>query len=595
VSILSAFDFCSFLIYACLGIYILVKNPDSELNRSFFGITCCFSIWTFASVFFNDPRISEEMALLSLKIGSLGWLSFGSFVFPFFVYFTEKNRQIPLKKFLVFFIGIPVLLIYQQWQNESIISDLIYQAYGWAFVWRPSFWTYLFFAYYSMTTGIGLLLVFDYWKKSEILSVRHQASIIFITGMFALAVGSLTNVTLPLFNIYDIPAIGHLSLLFWVFGIAYVIIRYRFLRISTATAAENILSTMTEALILLDPIGQVITVNKATCDMLGFSNNELESQRFDNVFASKDSAILLIKEIIEKQTVRNEEFKFITKDGKKIPVILSATLLKDEWGGAAGIICVARDISDRIKMQQRVFAVHKLESIRALAGGIAHEYNNKLSVLSCNIDLLKIKLSDNQAVAKNLEPMKTAISQISELTSQLVAYAQEGKYQPNAMDVNDLVDVTLPVFQHSGNNEIHFKKSQDRYLTDVVADYNQMQMVLHLILSNASEAMQKKGLIQISVREVEISDDVAQSHKGFRPGHFVCLSVSDEGIGMDAQILKQIYDPFFSTKFRGRGLGMAAVSGIIKNHNGFIDISSEVDQGTTVSIYLPVTTADSIE
>jgi len=276
-------------------------------------------------------------------------------------------------------------------------------------------------------------------------------------------------------------------------------------------------------------------------------------------------------------------------------VILSATLLKDEWGGAAGIICVARDISDRIKMQQRVFAVHKLESIRALAGGIAHEYNNKLSVLSCNIDLLKIKLSDNQAVAKNLEPMRTAISQISELTSQLVAYAQEGKYQPKPMNVSDLINATLPIFQHSNENDIQIKKILDLNLPDVVADYNQMQMVLHLILSNASEAMQKKGLIQISVREVEISDDVAQSHKGFRPGHFVCLSVSDEGIGMDAQILKQIYDPFFSTKFRGRGLGMAAVSGIIKNHNGFIDISSEVGQGTAVSIYLPVTTADSIE
>ena len=123
------------------------------------------------------------------------------------------------------------MLIYQQWQYESIISNFIKQPYGWAFIWEHSVWTYLFFAYYTLTTGCGLLLVVDYWKKAADRKIKHQASIIFITGLFALTVGSLTNVTLPLLNNYKIPAIGHLSLLFWVFGIAYVIIRYRFLTI----------------------------------------------------------------------------------------------------------------------------------------------------------------------------------------------------------------------------------------------------------------------------------------------------------------------------------------------------------------------------
>jgi PAS domain S-box-containing protein len=595
VSILSVFDFFSFLIYAGLGIYILTKNPNAALNRIFFGITCCFAVWAFASIFYDDPRSSEETAKLSIKIASLGWLSFGSLVFLFCVFFSEKISKIPLKKLSVILIAVPAVLIFQQWHNESLISDITRQPYGWADIWQQSVWTYVYFVYYSLTTGFGLFLVFDYWRKTDKPEVKHQAAIIFITGMFALIIGSLINVILPLFNIFRIPAIGHLMLLIWVAGIAYVIIRYRFLTISPATAAENILSTMTEALILLDPSGQIVIVNKATCDLLGYKIEEIEGRMFEEVFESPKDSVQLLKDLQLKEAVRNLEFSFITKDKKNFPVILSATLLKDEWGNNAGIICVARDISERIKMQKRLMAVHKLESIRSLAGGIAHEYNNKLSVLSCNIDLLKIKLSDNQVVTKNLEPMKTAIVQISDLTSQLVAYAQEGKYQPVAMNVSDLVNATLPFSQHSGDNDIQINKSQDQNLPDVFADYNQMQMVLHIILSNASESMQKKGRIQVTVRQVEISDDEARSQGEISPGYYVRLTVEDEGTGMDAQTLKQIYDPFFSTKFRGRGLGMAAVSGIIKNHNGFINISSTVGEGTSVRIYLPELSADAIE
>ena len=592
MSILSVFDFYSFLIYACLGIYILVKNPNAALNRTFFGITCCFAVWAFASIFYDDPRSSEETAKLSIKIASLGWLSFGSFVFPFCVFFSEKESKIPLKKLSVILIAVPVMLIFQQWHNESLISDITRQSYGWTDIWQQSIWTYVYFAYYSMTTGFGLLLVFEYWRKTDKPEVKHQAAIIFVTGMFALIIGSLINIILPLFKIFCIPAIGQLMLMIWVLGIAYVIIRYRFLTITPATASENILSTMTESLILLDPMGHIITVNKATCDLLGYKNNDIEGRMFEAVFASKHDAAPLLKDIVSKEVIRNEEFKFITSEGKVFPVILSATLLKDERGNNAGIICVARDISRRIKMQKRLLAVHKLESIKSLAGGIAHEYNNKLSVLSCNIDLLRMKLAENNAVEKNLAPMKTAISQISDLTAQLVAYAREGKYKPSVIDVNELVEVSLVAISHAENDDIHIEKTLERNLPEVIADQGQMEMVLHIILSNASEAMHGKGRIQISVNKVEILKDDDQLPDGFRAGHYVRLTVADDGEGMDEQTLKQIFDPFFSTKILGRGLGMAAAYGVVKNHGGFIDVSSQVGKGTSVRIFLPVMTVD---
>jgi PAS domain S-box-containing protein len=592
VSILSVFDFFSFLIYAGLGIYVLIKNPDAPLNRVFFGVIACFAVWSFASVFFDNTSTSKETAILCVKIASMGWISFGSLALLFFLVFTENDRILKSRWVYPVLVTVPLIFIYQQYESQALISDLIPQWYGWGLVWKNSVWAFLFFTYYALFTGIGLALGFNYWRRAIDPVLKRQSAIVFFTALPPYILGSLTNVILPELNIYQIPPVANLFLLIWTAGIAYVIVRYRFLTISPATAAENILSTMTEALILLDPAGQIIIVNNATCHMLGCKKNDLEGRMVEAVFASKDDAAPLLQNIVQKEVIKNEEFKFITRDGQHIPVILSATLLNDEWGHVAGIICVARDISERIKMQKRLMALHKLESIKSLAGGIAHEYNNKLSVLSCNIDLLRLKLAENHAVEKNLAPMKTAISQISDLTAQLVAYAREGKYKPSAIDLNKLVTASAAAISHTGNDDIHIEKTLGGNLAEVMADPDQMEMVLHIILSNASEAMQGKGRIQISVNNAEISKDDEVLPAGGRAGHYVRLTVTDDGEGMDEQTLKQIFDPFFSTKILGRGLGMAAVYGVIKNHDGFIDVSSQVGQGTSVSVFLPVKTAD---
>jgi len=203
-----------------------------------------------------------------------------------------------------------------------------------------------------------------------------------------------------------------------------------------------------------------------------------------------------------------------------------------------------------------------------------------------------LKLAENHAVEKNLAPMKTAISQISDLTAQIVAYAREVTSRASVIDLNELVAVSLAAISHAENDDVHIEKTLGINLPEVIADQDQMEMVLHIILSNSSEAMQGKGRIQISVNNVDILKDDEQLLAGVRAGHYVCLTVADDGEGMDEQTLKQIFDPFFSTKILGRGLGMAAVYGVVKNHEGFIDVSSQIGKGTSVRIYLPVVEAN---
>ncbi len=310
-------DFVSFLIYACLGIYVLVKNPDAPLNRVFFGVIACFAVWSFALVFFDNPGITIEIAMFCVKIASLGWISFGSLALLFFLVFTGKNKILQSRWLYPVLVIVPLIFIYQQCVNQALISDLIPQWYGWGVVWKNSVWAFLFFSYYALFTGIGLVFGFNYWRKAVDPVLKRQSAIVFFTALPPYILGSWTNVILPELNIYQIPPVANLFLLIWVAGIAYVIIRYRFLTISPATAAENILSTMTESLILLDSMGKVITVNKATCDLLGCKNNDLEGQMFEAVFASKHEASPLLQNIVSKEIIRNAEFKFITRDGKK--------------------------------------------------------------------------------------------------------------------------------------------------------------------------------------------------------------------------------------------------------------------------------------
>jgi two-component system, cell cycle sensor histidine kinase and response regulator CckA len=174
------------------------------------------------------------------------------------------------------------------------------------------------------------------------------------------------------------------------------------------------------------------------------------------------------------------------------------------------------------------------------------------------------------------------------LTNQLLAYAQGGKYRPVNIAMNEFVANTLPVIRHMLGPEVGLEMdlSEENFLIN--ADLTQMQMVISEVLTNASEAIEGKGHIQIITRKVEIDREPAKSDLDLSPGLYACLVIKDDGTGMNEETRRRIFEPFFTTKFQGRGLGMAAAYGITKNHDGSIFVDSEPAKGTKVSIYLPV-------
>jgi signal transduction histidine kinase/CheY-like chemotaxis protein len=258
------------------------------------------------------------------------------------------------------------------------------------------------------------------------------------------------------------------------------------------------------------------------------------------------------------------------------------------------VVVVTRNITRRKKADEskrkleiELQHARKIEALSTLSGGIAHEFNNALMVVAGNIELLQMTDPENAAVAKFAKATNDSIYRMSNLTQQLLAYAREGDVRPKEVELTELVRSVLPELKRNIGSNIQIETELMGHLPSINADNNQLRMILSAIFSNATEAIEGDGRIRVVTSYEEIHEEFTGDHPGLIPGAYVCLAIEDNGKGMDTETKNRIFDPFFTTKFQGRGLGMSAVYGIIKNHRGFIYVTSEVGKGTVVRILLP--------
>lgn len=258
------------------------------------------------------------------------------------------------------------------------------------------------------------------------------------------------------------------------------------------------------------------------------------------------------------------------------------------------VVVVTRNITRRKKTDEskrkleiELQQARKIEALSTLSGGIAHEFNNALMVVAGNIELLQMTETGNEAIDKFSKATNESIYRMSNLTQQLLAYAREGDVRPKEVELSELVKSLLPELKRNIRSNIQVETELMGQLPSINADSNQLRMILSAIFSNATEAIEGDGRIRIVTSYEEIHEEFTGDHPGLVPGAYVCLAMEDDGKGMDAETNNRIFDPFFTTKFQGRGLGMSAVYGIIKNHRGFIYVTSEPSKGTVVRILLP--------
>jgi len=354
MSIYLFLHFFTFLVYCYLLVFLLWKDPKSPLNRVCAVLLACFAIWSFGLIFIYNPSASKDTALLFDNIGSIGWISFGSFFLWFSLVFTEKKKILKTRIIYPLIFILPLLLIYKQWTGFLTV-DYIKQTWGWESVWSDSIWAYLFYLYYLSFMVIGLYLILNFGKKTEDPLKKKQAKIIFVAALVSLVLSTLTDIILPELNIRTIPSsLANVITLIWASGIVYSIAKYKLMIITPVTAAENIISTIADSLILLDRKGDIVTVNKATLDLSGYKKDELEEKSVDIFFAEKDFKNTLLGKAIKGEVIRNYELNFRTITGDNIPVIFSSSTMMDVAGGMAGIVCIVKDITERKQTEETI-------------------------------------------------------------------------------------------------------------------------------------------------------------------------------------------------------------------------------------------------
>ena len=340
----------------------------------------------------------------------------------------------------------------------------------------------------------------------------------------------------------------------------------------------------------IDPELKVRTVSPSVEKILGYRPDEVIGLPFQelNILAPEylTSAFFDVKSVLAGEKITFSVYEFIAKDGsRKIGEVSGSPLIKQ--GEIIGVISVARDITEKRKLEDRLQEASKMEAIATLAGGIAHQFNNALSSITGHTGLLEIEYPEDEKIMDYAKAMKQSAHRMAHLTSQLLAYARGGKYNPQTISLSNFVEGALPIIQHILDPDIRLETDLPQDVMNVEVDRTQMQMVLSAIVANASEAMEAPGRIRISTRNMDLDKEFIKDQPDFKPGPYVCLSIEDDGKGMDEETRKRIFEPFFTTHFIGRGLGMSAAYGIVTNHDGSMSVDSEPGKGTTVSIYLP--------
>ncbi|MEJ2156026.1 MAG: response regulator [Desulfobacteraceae bacterium] len=289
-----------------------------------------------------------------------------------------------------------------------------------------------------------------------------------------------------------------------------------------------------------------------------------------------------------------QERKFTDANGRILWFQIITTPIRNADGRIRAALEMVIPITERKeaeaaqnRMSEKLEEARKTEAIATLAGGIAHQFNNALAVIAGNVELLEYDYPQDQHINAYAKPIINASKKMTELTSQLLAYASGGKYKDTPSDLGEVVETTIGYIQHTFPKQTSLEMKLSPQLPKVRIDTTQIQMVVTSIVSNAMEATEQKGCIHLSCDAATVTSANQERYHNIPPGRYVALTIADDGVGMDEETLKRIFEPFFTTKFEGRGLGMAAVYGIIKNHNGYIFVGSRLKEGTRVAIYLP--------
>ncbi len=356
-------------------------------------------------------------------------------------------------------------------------------------------------------------------------------------------------------------------------------------------------NSISEGVITTDTEGMVLLINPVAEKLTGLQPGGWESRPLDGIFnltvetGSGGTSEFLVKILEQKKTVPlPEKTRLISRSGRDIFIEGEGAPVIDENGNIAGAVIVFRDMTEKLKIQEEMLRAQKLKSIQTLAGGIAHDFNNILTSILGNISLLKIMRETDPESREILNQAENACFRAGDLTVQLLTFSKGGTPVKKNSSVSEIIRQTADFTLRGSNVKSDIRLSGDLWSVEI--DEGQIHQVLNNLIINADQAMPEGGVITISAENKIVDNEtpmLLKSYPQVASGKYVRIIIRDNGLGIPEKNIGRIFDPYFTTKPLGNGLGLAVVYSIIKKHNGFIDVESAAGKGTVFYIYLPST------
>ncbi|MFO8027434.1 MAG: response regulator [Opitutales bacterium] len=353
------------------------------------------------------------------------------------------------------------------------------------------------------------------------------------------------------------------------------------------------LDSIVDAVIATDAKGAVERMNQEASRLTGVSNEQAVGKPLSEVLhlqyprsgqaIANPSEQLLDPELTE--SLAEVELPLIRAD-RKNPFLVTAAMrcIYDEEGNQHGCVTVLRDVTQKKKTEEELFKQEKLNSISLLAGGIAHDFNNMLTGILGNISVVRMDIDDRDKNAQKLLAAENAALQAKSLTQQLLTFSRGGGPSLEVTTIDQLVEESARFILRGSNVKFEVEKEEPLWAVD--ANKGQIGQVMNNLIINANQAMPEGGTITLRLLNCRLRHGEVPTLKA---GQYVCIQVIDQGIGISPENLKRIFDPYFTTKEEGNGLGLASSYSIIRSHNGAMRVDSELGEGTRFSVYLPKT------
>jgi PAS domain S-box-containing protein len=511
----------------------------------------------------NDAYFWSKMLFL--------WPFFVSLLLHFVLVFSQNSLLKKKSTYIVLYLpalGFSIIDLATNWVSDVPIKEY----WGYAISFPLNSWIGRAYGVWSAVFALLALIlcVAYYFRVSEGIQKQHVKYVTLGLG-FLVIISIITNSLFPLIGV-KIPGLTTIASGVLAGFIGYAVWKFKLFSLNSAVAAENIISTMPDSLIIADMKGKIVTVNRCMVDFLGYCEHELFQKSVPDLFADTNSGQETFAELLEKSTLKNTETVFRTKLGDKKFVAFSGSVIKDVTGQDVGITCIIHDITHRKQMEEKLIKAERFASIGELSGMIGHDLRNPMTSIVGAIYYLKLNYSDklDNTGVEMLDVIEHSIEYSNKIVSDLLDYSRDLKLDLEPVSPKFLLSNVFVILDVPSGIEIKdLTMNSPKLNVDIV----KMGRVFVNVVKNAFDAMPNGGVLTVSSKEVD--------------GNLV-IKFNDTGQGMSQETLEKLWTPLFTTKAKGMGFGLSICKRIIEAHGGQVIAHSVLFKGTTITITLPL-------